>query len=130
MNNKVTRSEKEWRDSLSLEQFYILRKKGTEPAFSGEYWNHFDDGQYRCAGCNTILFSSEAKFSSNCGWPSFSTPTDDVIDEKKDSTHGMVRTEVLCKKCGGHLGHVFEDGPEEMGGLRYCINSLSLKFEK
>ncbi|PWI47396.1 peptide-methionine (R)-S-oxide reductase [Candidatus Heimdallarchaeota archaeon B3_Heim] len=129
MKDKVTHSEKEWREKLSLKRFHILREKGTEQAFSGEFWNHFKLGHYRCAGCETILFSSDTKFESNCGWPSFSNSLDDVIDEKSDTSHEMNRTEVLCKKCGGHLGHVFEDGPKEMGGLRYCINSLSLKFE-
>ena len=130
MKEKDTLSEKEWRKKLSLEQFHILREKGTEPAFSGQYWNHFVDGQYRCAGCDVILFSSDTKFESNCGWPSFSTPKEEVIDEQRDSSHGMIRTEVFCKNCGGHLGHVFEDGPKERGGLRYCINSSSLKFEE
>ncbi len=129
MNKKVNSSEEEWREKLSLNQFRILREKGTEPAFTGEFWNHFEDGQYICAGCDTILFVSDTKFESNCGWPSFSVPADDVIDEKKDVSHGMIRTEVLCKNCGGHLGHVFNDGPKDKGGLRYCINSLSLIFK-
>jgi peptide-methionine (R)-S-oxide reductase len=130
MTDKVTLSKEEWKKRLSLEQFRILREKGTERAFGGEYWNHFEDGQYKCAGCETVLFISGEKFDSNCGWPSFSNPIEDIIEEKRDSSYGMIRTEVLCKKCGGHLGHVFDDGPKERGGLRYCINSLSLKFEK
>ena len=130
MKRKITRSEKEWKELLSLEQFHILREKGTERAFSGEYWNHSEKGKYLCAGCKTRLFTSESKFESNCGWPSFARPTEkDNIEEKLDTSHGMIRTEVLCKNCGGHLGHVFNDGPKDMGGLRYCINSLSLDFE-
>jgi len=130
MKTKHTLSKEEWRKKLTKDQYIILREKGTERPFTGKYWNHFQDGQYLCAGCGEILFGSDSKFESNCGWPSFSVPVDDVIDEKRDTSHGMTRTEVLCRNCGGHLGHVFEDGPKEKGGLRYCINSLSLTFEK
>jgi peptide-methionine (R)-S-oxide reductase len=130
MKDKVTLSEKEWRKKLSLQEFHILREKGTERAFSGQYWNHFAEGQYKCTGCGTVLFSSNSKFESDCGWPSFSESLIDTIDEKRDKSHGMIRTEVLCRNCGGHLGHVFNDGPKEKGGLRYCINSLALKFKE
>ncbi len=130
MTDKVTLSKEEWKKKLSLEQFRILREKGTERAFTGEYWNHFETGKYKCSGCGEVLFTSKDKFTSDCGWPSFSAPADDIIEEKQDLSYGMIRTEVLCKKCGGHLGHVFNDGPRDKGGLRYCINSLSLKFEK
>jgi peptide-methionine (R)-S-oxide reductase len=119
----------EWRKLLTNNQYYILRDKGTERAFTGEYWNHFEEGMYICAGCGTKLFDSDSKFDSDCGWPSFSEPVDnDFIKEEVDTSFGMRRTEVLCKNCGGHLGHVFNDGPKERGGLRYCINSPALKF--
>ena len=130
MNLDVKKTEEEWKKILTKEQFWILREKGTERAFTGKFWNHFEKGQYKCAGCGTPLFVSEEKFDSSCGWPSFAKPLDEkVIEEKEDQSFGMVRTEVLCKDCGGHLGHVFNDGPKEMGGLRYCINSASLEFE-
>lgn len=128
MTEKIRRSEKEWRKILTKEQFHILREKGTERAFTGKYWNHFKEGTYYCAGCRSPLFESDAKFESNCGWPSFSTPISDRIEKERDTSIGMIRTEVRCKKCGGHLGHVFDDGPKERGGLRYCINSSSLEF--
>ncbi|MFX0050174.1 MAG: peptide-methionine (R)-S-oxide reductase MsrB [Candidatus Hodarchaeota archaeon] len=128
MTEKIRRSEKEWRKILTKEQFHILREKGTERAFTGKYWNHFKEGTYYCAGCKSPLFESETKFESNCGWPSFTAPISSMIKEEKDTSFGMIRTEVLCKKCGGHLGHVFADGPKERGGLRYCINSSSLEF--
>ncbi|MFX0171154.1 MAG: peptide-methionine (R)-S-oxide reductase MsrB [Candidatus Hodarchaeota archaeon] len=128
MIDKIRRSEKEWRKILTKEQFYILRNKGTERSFTGRYWNHFKGGTYYCAGCRSPLFESDTKFKSNCGWPSFSAPISDKIEEERDTSYGMIRTEVLCKKCGGHLGHVFDDGPKERGGLRYCINSSSLEF--
>jgi peptide-methionine (R)-S-oxide reductase len=129
MTKKIRRSEKEWRKILTKEQFHILREKGTERAFTGKYWNYFKEGTYYCAGCKSPLFESETKFESNCGWPSFTAPITNKIEEEKDTSFGMIRTEVLCKKCGGHLGHVFADGPKERGGLRYCINSSSLEFE-
>ncbi len=122
-------SKDKWKKKLTKEQYRVLRKKGTEPAFTGKFWNHHEKGVYKCAGCGTPLFSSEEKFDSGTGWPSFDRSMDDAsVKEKPDTSHGMIRTEVLCGKCGGHLGHVFDDGPKSTG-CRYCINSISLDFE-
>lgn len=130
MEDKIIRSEEEWKQILTPEQYRVLREKGTERAYTGEYWNHFEEGVYKCAGCGAELFSSDTKFDSHCGWPSYFTPlAGDRVIFKEDRSYGMIRTEVLCAKCGGHLGHVFDDGPEPTG-LRYCINSVSLIFEK
>jgi len=127
---EIPTTEEEWRGILTPEQFQILRRKGTERAFTGEYWDHKGDGIYRCAGCGAELFSSNAKFDSGCGWPSFYEGLDkDKIEEHEDSTLGMRRVEVTCKNCGGHLGHVFPDGFGTPTGLRYCINSASIKFD-
>ena len=126
---KVEKPEQEWRSELTPEQYRVLREKGTERPFSGEYDHVFEDGRYRCAGCGAELFASDAKYDSGCGWPAFFAPADgSAIDEETDATYGMVRTEVVCANCGGHLGHVFPDGPRP-SGLRYCVNSASLKFE-
>jgi peptide-methionine (R)-S-oxide reductase len=129
MSPEVNKTEEEWRQELSPEQYEVLRRSGTERPFSGKYVHNHDDGTYRCAGCGAVLFSSGTKFDSGSGWPSFYKPEDEEnVERRTDSSHGMTRTEVLCKKCGGHLGHVFDDGPNPTG-LRYCINSLSLDFE-
>ena len=130
MADKVELSEAEWREKLTPEQYHVLREAGTERAFTGKYDKHYAAGEYMCAGCGTKLFGSHAKYNSGCGWPAFTRPTDDeTIEERRDVSYGMIRTEVLCAKCGGHLGHVFPDGPPQEGGLRYCINSASLDFE-
>ena len=127
---KVQKTEAEWRAELDPEQYRVLREKGTEAPFSGEYDHVFEAGTYRCAGCGAELFSSEAKYDSGCGWPAFSAPASgEAIDEETDTTYGMVRTEVMCSNCGGHLGHVFPDGPRPTG-LRYCINSAALNLEE
>ena len=127
---KVQKTEAEWRAELNPEQYRVLREKGTEAPFSGEYDHVFEPGTYRCAGCGAELFRSEAKYDSGCGWPAFYAPASEhVIDEETDTTLGMVRTEVMCSNCGGHLGHVFPDGPRPTG-LRYCINSAALNLEE
>lgn len=127
---KITRSELAWQQLLTAEQYRVLRKKGTELAFSGEYWNHHDTGMYYCAACRQALFTSTTKFESGSGWPSFYQPvSDSSVMVVTDTSFGMLRDEVVCSQCGGHLGHVFNDGPEPTG-LRFCMNSISLKFEK
>ncbi|SAI73690.1 methionine sulfoxide reductase B [Bordetella ansorpii] len=126
---KVRKSDTEWRAILTPQEFSVVREKGTERAFTGRYWDTFQHGIYRCVACGTPLFASDTKFDAGCGWPSYFEPIDpERVREERDTTHGMVRTEVLCNICDAHLGHVFPDGPEPTG-LRYCINSLSLKFE-
>jgi peptide-methionine (R)-S-oxide reductase len=127
---KIEKTDAEWRADLTREQYDVLRRKGTEPPFTGEYDDVFEPGTYRCAGCGAELFDSDAKYDSGCGWPAFYAPASaDAIDEEVDRAYGMVRTEVLCSSCGGHLGHVFPDGPHPTG-LRYCINSASLKLDE
>ncbi len=126
---KVAKTEADWKKQLTPEQYYILREKGTERPHSGKYDMFFEDGVYRCSACNAALFKSDSKFDAHCGWPSFDQAiSDSAIVEKSDMSHGMVRTEIMCGSCGGHLGHVFNDGPTQTG-LRYCVNSVSLEFE-
>lgn len=131
MVDKVEKSEAQWREELSDEQFRVCRQKGTEPAFTGIYYDTREDGVYRCACCNNALFRSDHKYDSGSGWPSFWEPiTPDAVHTETDVSHGMTRTEVTCGACGAHLGHVFNDGPRDKTGLRYCINSVSLDLEK
>lgn len=127
----VQKTEEEWKKELSQEEYDVLREHGTEAPFSGKYVDNKDAGVYRCRACGTMLFSSDAKFDSGTGWPSFSDPAvAENVGTRDDDSFGMRRTEVFCKNCGGHLGHVFNDGPQEKGGKRYCINSVCLAFEK
>lgn len=123
----IQKSEEEWRASLSEEQYRVLRQKGTERPFTGTYNMHFKNGKYSCMACNTALFESASKFDSGCGWPSFDKSIEGRVEYIKDTSHGMVRTEILCSTCGSHLGHVFDDGPTQTG-QRYCVNSVSIDF--
>lgn len=124
----VEKSEAEWKAQLSSEEYYILRQKGTEYPGTGKYNLHFEDGTYKCKACGAKLFESDSKFKSSCGWPSFDDAIEGTVEYVQDNTHGIVRTEILCANCGGHLGHVFDDGPTETG-KRYCVNSASVDFE-
>ena len=129
MAEKVQKTDAEWQQQLTPEQYQVLRQKGTERAFTGQYYNSKEPGVYRCAGCGEPLFRSDEKYDSGTGWPSFWTPVaDDAVETETDDAYGMVRTEVHCRSCGGHLGHIFPDGPPPTG-LRYCINSASLKHD-
>ena len=129
-DEKITRTDDEWRAALSDEQYRVTRQAGTERAFTGKYWDTKAAGMYRCVCCGEPLFSSDSKFDSGTGWPSFSTPVDaDAVDERTDASHGMTRTEVVCRRCDAHLGHVFDDGPAP-SGRRYCLNSASLDLDE
>ena len=128
--NKIEKTDEQWREQLDPVQYHILREAGTERAFTGEFWDHKEDGTYTCAGCDTVLFDSGTKFESGCGWPSFYDSLSDTIEQIEDRSFGMTRIEVRCKKCGGHLGHIFDDAPHTPTGQRYCINSASLNFTK
>jgi peptide-methionine (R)-S-oxide reductase len=126
----VEKTDAQWREELTPEQYQVLRKAGTERAFTGKHWNNHDDGIYRCAGCGAELFGSDTKFESGSGWPSFTEPkVAEAVTLKRDISHGMIRTEVECARCGGHLGHVFDDGPRDAGGQRYCMNSCAMEFQ-
>lgn len=130
MTDKIRKSEEEWAKELTPEQYRIVRQKGTERAFTGAYVNEHADGTYRCVACGEVLFSSDTKYDSGSGWPSFYAPAKpDVIEEHADDSHGMRRVEITCSRCGAHLGHVFPDGPRPTG-MRYCVNSASLKLDK
>jgi peptide-methionine (R)-S-oxide reductase len=131
MATEITKTDAEWREELTPEQYQVLRQGGTERAFTGRFWDCHDDGVYRCAGCGAELFDSTTKFESGSGWPSFTEPKiADAVELRADNSYGMRRTEVVCKRCGGHLGHVFDDGPRDAGGLRFCINSCSLDLDR
>ena len=127
-DSKVSKTDAEWRAQLTPEQYDVLRNKGTERPFTGEYVDNFEKGTYVCAACDNLLFHSDAKFHSDCGWPSFDKAIAGSVNYTEDNTFGMTRTEVTCANCGGHLGHVFDDGPQETTGKRFCTNSVSVKF--
>lgn len=129
MSYKIQKTEEEWKAQLGSEKYKILRQKGTEFPHSGKYNLHFEKGTYYCAGCGEPLFESSTKFNAHCGWPSFDASIPGKVEYIKDTSHGMIRTEILCSSCGGHLGHVFDDGPTETG-IRYCVNSLSIDFKQ
>lgn len=124
----IQKTDADWKKELSPEQYHVLREKGTERPFTGEYDNHFEKGKYVCAACGNVLFNSDSKYKSDCGWPSFDRAIKGSVIYEEDNSLGMQRTEVMCAKCGGHLGHVFDDGPKKTTGQRYCTNSVSIEF--
>ncbi|MBP8792942.1 MAG: peptide-methionine (R)-S-oxide reductase MsrB [Lutibacter sp.] len=130
MVKKVEKTEEQWKKELTPQQYYVLREKGTDPASSGGLTAHFEKGTYHCAACNLQLFESGSKFESHCGWPSFDDSIKGTVKYVKDKSHGMIRTEIICASCDSHLGHVFDDGPKETTGQRYCVNTTSIKFVK
>ena len=129
MHYPINKSDEQWLEELDADRYSVLRQKGTERPFTGELNQTFDKGTYYCAGCDQALFDSAAKFDSGCGWPSFDQSKTNTVDYLKDKSHGMIRTEIVCASCGGHLGHIFDDGPTPTK-QHYCVNSLSLKFDK
>jgi peptide-methionine (R)-S-oxide reductase len=131
MDQPTNSTNEDWKKKLKPEQYHVMREAGTEPAFTGKYWNDHSKGMYKCAACGAELFSSDTKFDSGSGWPSFTEPANLAhVELRNDDSLGMHRTEVICKNCGSHLGHVFDDGPADKGGKRYCINSVCLELEK
>lgn len=130
MNKKVDKTEAEWKEILSPQQYMVLREKGTDRPGDGGYTKHFEKGTYHCAACDAQLFESGTKYESHCGWPSFDDAIEGSVSYVVDKTHGMIRTEIICNSCEGHLGHIFDDGPQDTTGKRYCVNTTSLRFEK
>ncbi len=130
MIKKVTKTEEAWKNSLTPEQYYVLRQKGTDKPGEGGYTAHFEKGTYHCAACDLQLFESNSKFQSHCGWPSFDDAIEGTVKQVLDKSLGMIRTEIICASCGGHLGHIFDDGPKDTTGQRFCVNTTSLKFVK
>ncbi len=130
MTKKVTKTEQEWKEQLTPQEYFVLRKKGTDRPSEGGLTSHFEKGTYHCAACNAQLFESNSKFESHCGWPSFDDAIIGTVDYVSDKSHGMIRTEIICASCDGHLGHIFDDGPKETTGQRYCVNTTSIKFVK
>ena len=130
MIKKVIKTDNEWKKELTPQQYFVLRQKGTDAPSSGGLTSHFEKGTYHCAACNLQLFESNSKFESHCGWPSFDDAIKGTVEFVLDKSHGMIRTEIICASCGGHLGHIFNDGPKETTGQRYCVNTTSIKFVK
>ena len=130
MDDKIKKTEAEWKEILTPKEYYILRQKGTDMPGDGGYTKHFEKGTYHCAACDAQLFESGTKYESHCGWPSFDDAIDGAVEYHLDKNHGMIRTEITCSRCGGHLGHVFDDGPRDTTGKRYCVNTTSLRFVK
>ncbi|SNR39891.1 peptide-methionine (R)-S-oxide reductase MsrB [Lutibacter flavus] len=130
MMKKVTKTEQEWKEQLTPQEYFVLREKGTDRPSEGGLTSHFEKGTYHCAACNAQLFESNSKFESHCGWPSFDDAIKGTVNYVSDKSHGMIRTEIICASCDGHLGHIFDDGPKETTGQRYCVNTTSIKFVK